>query len=577
MGRPAKSFVADNERLINEWDFNANNEIGLDPKKIGCGSHYMAFWICSKCGNKWNAEIKARHHGNGCPVCGKAKQLATLNQNLIKQKGSLFENNPELAKEWHPTKNLPLTPNDVLQNSNKKVYWQCSKCNYVWPQIISVRNSGIGCPVCSNRTIIKGENDLATTNPWLASEWHPYKNGNLRPDQISYGSDKKVYWKCRICGHEWPATIASRSRGNGCPKCRYSKQISFQEKAVFYYVSKVFDNAIENYSPKWLTPREIDIYLPNAQIGIEYDGEQWHKNPQKDEDKDLICIKHGINVIHLREPLCPDANLKTTIKIQSRSLVCLEIAIMELFNILQKRTQLLLNIPHINILEDTISIMKMMELRIRENSFALKFPRLVDEWDYEANAPFVPEQFSPVSGKYVYWICSKGHKWRARIANRSNGNGCPFCDGKRVLAGYNDLASQYPIIANEWHPTMNGELTPNQITPSSNKQVYWLCKNNHYWKAPPRARVKGCNCPYCMNIKVWKGFNDLASVYPQIAKEWSRKNIGITPDDIYFKSTKKCWWHCELCGHEWKTEVRVRARGANCPKCADRMRGKTTK
>ena len=568
MGRPPKTVVINNPKLIAEWDYSENSILGLNPATLGCNSHKHANWICRVCGYKWTAEIKSRNQGNGCPSCGKALQIQTLNRNLLKKYGSLFDNNPELASEWHPTDNMPITPKDVLVNSGKSYTWLCKKCGYAWKQRVSVRNKGVGCPACSNKTVVKGFNDLATINPWLALEWHPTLNGNLLPDQIIAGSSKKVYWKCRICGNVWQATVDSRNRGTGCKKCFYSQQVSFQEKSVLYFVKQLFPNAIESYRPPWLDPKELDIFIPEFNIGIEYDGAEWHKEPTKDEEKDKLCLSKGVDVIHIREPLCPEAQLKSVIILSSRSTASLEQGIKELIELLQQKTHITMTVPVVNVLDNTVSILEMIQLNTMEKSFAQTYPELAKEWDYERNYPLIPEQFAAVSGKSVYWRCSLGHQWRARIANRKNGNSCPFCAGRKVLVGFNDLASQYPELIKEWHPTMN-KLKPTEVTSHSNSQVFWLCEKGHHWKASPNDRVSGRGCPYCTSRKVLRGYNDLASQLPEIASEWNHeRNDTVTPEEVLVTSTKKVWWHCRVCGYDWSTEIRVRARGNGCPNCS---------
>lgn len=575
MGRPPKSIVKDNPLLISEWDYFENEKIGLNPATLGCNSHKHAVWICSACGNKWNAEIKARNHGNGCPACGKRQQLQSLNNNLLEKYGSLQDNNPVLASEWHPTENKPLTPREVLVNSSKSVAWKCNQCGYVWRQRVSVRNKGTGCPACSNKIVVKGQNDLATTNPWLALEWHPILNGELKPDQVVAGTHRKAYWKCRICGNEWQASIASRNRGNGCKKCFHSQQVSFQEKAVLFFVRKMYPTAIDSYRPNWLNPKELDIYIPEYSIGIEYDGAEWHSDPKKDTIKDEICESKGIEVFHIREPLCPPALLKNTIILSSRSTASLERGIEELLMQLQHRTHSTAPMGNINVLENTIPILKMIELNVKDQSLANSLPEIAKEWDYEKNYPLIPEQFAAVSGQSVYWKCKLGHQWRARIANRKNGNECPICAGKKVLIGYNDLASQYPEIAKEWHPSLN-TIKPMEVTAHSNKKVYWQCEKGHYWEASPSNRVNGRGCPYCNSRKVLKGYNDFASKFPETALEWNQKmNDPVRPDEVLSTSSKKYWWHCKTCGSDWLTEVRVRARGNGCPYCANNNKKKT--
>ena len=72
--------------------------------------------------------------------------------------------------------------------------------------------------------LIKGVNDLATLRPDLAAQWHPTKNGDLKPTDVTSGSGRKVLWICPL-GHEWQAVIYSRVKGNGCPICASNKKL----------------------------------------------------------------------------------------------------------------------------------------------------------------------------------------------------------------------------------------------------------------------------------------------------------------------------------------------------------------
>ena len=100
---------------------------------------------------------------------------------------------PQLAAEWHPTKNGDLTPENVTYGSNKKVWWLCPKGHDYQAKIGNRAMLGRGCPYCAGKRVIVGINDLATTHPQLAAEWHPAKNGDLTPRNVTYGSGKKVW------------------------------------------------------------------------------------------------------------------------------------------------------------------------------------------------------------------------------------------------------------------------------------------------------------------------------------------------------------------------------------------------
>ncbi len=139
-------------------------------------------------------------------------------RNTIKEK-SIAVTNPELIAQWHPTKNLPLTPERVTSGMHVKVWWHCSNCGQDYPQDIYHKVQGRGCPICAGKTVIAGYNDLATTHPTLSAQFHPTKNGDLLPMQITAGSSKKIWWLCDKCGWEWPAAPSTRKKRVGCPRC----------------------------------------------------------------------------------------------------------------------------------------------------------------------------------------------------------------------------------------------------------------------------------------------------------------------------------------------------------------------
>ena len=184
----------------------------MTPTSVLPNSSKKVWWKCSK-GHEWQATIGSRNNGNGCPYCS--------GRVAVKGENDLQAINPTLTKEWDYEKNKGLTPVDITPNSHKKVWWKCSN-GHEWQAAISDRNRGRGCPYCSNKKVLLGYNDLATTNPEIAAEWHPTKNGDLLPTMVSSGSHKKVWWKCKN-GHEWQSKIEKRKAGSGCPVCRKTK------------------------------------------------------------------------------------------------------------------------------------------------------------------------------------------------------------------------------------------------------------------------------------------------------------------------------------------------------------------
>lgn len=190
------------------------------------------------------------------------------------------------------------------------------------------------------------------------------------------------------------------------------------------------------------------------------------------------------------------------------------------------------------------------------NDLATLKPELAQEWS-EKNE-IKPTEVSIGSHKKVIWKCRLGHEWEASVKSRTvNGTGCPYCSHNKVLEGFNDLASQMPEVAAEWSGK-NYPLLPTMVTPFANKKVWWKCSKGHEWHTLISTRSGGSKCPYCSGITLLKGFNDFATTQPQLAEEWSDRNLPLMPDMINEKSRENVWWKCRECGNEWKSVVYAR-------------------
>ena len=537
-----------NPNLAKEWNYERNN--GLTPMDVLPNSNKKAWWKCGK-GHEWQARINSRNSESGCPFC--------TGRLTISGENDLQTVNPSLANEWNYKQNNGLTPNHVLPNSNKKVWWICGK-GHEWQATISNRNNGNGCPYCAGQYIITGENDLQTVNPALANEWNYKKNNGLTPADVTPNSNKKVWWKCSK-GHEWQATINNRNRGNGCPVCDSERKTSFPEYALAYYLEKYDLGVVHSYKGKGY---ELDIYIPSKRIAIEYDGYYWHKGKtKKDLEKNQKCKKDGIKLYRIREGLPPlkEGSIDYIVQKDQKNLS----------KVLEK---ILSEIIGANIIvdlkSDTIAIENLREFTEKERSVLLSNPEIAQEWNYERNGNLKPEHFAPNSNKKVWWKCGSGHEWQATIVNRNKGRKCPYCSGKKVLKGYNDLQTVNPALAKEWNYEKNNGLTPTEVTPNSNKKAWWRCSQGHEWVVTINNRTNGNGCPYCSGRYIVKGENDLQTVNPTLAKEWNyEKNNGLTPTDVTANSNKKVWWKCSQ-GHEWQATIANRNYGTGCPYCSGR-------
>ena len=141
-----------------------------------------------------------------------------------------------------------------------------------------------------------------------------------------------------------------------------------------------------------------------------------------------------------------------------------------------------------------------------ETDLLSQYPKLAKQWDKKRNGDLDPSAITPASHTKVWWRCEKKHSWQAAPYSRTRekGSGCPYCAGRRVLAGFNDLASQKPGLAEQWYQPLNGTLTPADVTLGSNKKVWWCCEKNHVWQAYVYARTKpnGTDCPICAGVTI---------------------------------------------------------------------------
>ena len=261
---PDNAMLKVRPELWCEWDFEKNDVLGYDIWKMTKGTHKKVWWICKRCGSKYDTRIVDKVRTTKCPYCAGHKLNYT---------NSLSNLNSQLASEWHPTLNGNLTPFDVTCNSNKKVWW-LGECGHEWEAIVYNRHkvNGTNCPICVNRKVLIGFNDLSTSHPHIAESLLNKEDGL----KYTYGSPQKVDWKCLNCGNIINKSISEvTSGGLNCPSC--SDGISLAEKIVFNILKTKNIAFIKEKIFTWSDKKRYDFYLVEYNIIIETHGEQ-HKN-----------------------------------------------------------------------------------------------------------------------------------------------------------------------------------------------------------------------------------------------------------------------------------------------------------
>ncbi|MCF7816915.1 MAG: hypothetical protein K9M54_03435 [Kiritimatiellales bacterium] len=421
---------------------------------------------------------------------------------------------------------------------------------------------------------------LVDTKPELLKEWFYSKNKGIAPEKLYTNSSVKVWWQCQTNEkHQWETAIRRRAiEGNGCPYCsgrRVLPEDSFAAKhpdmAKEVHPSKNGDfdpYKVAPFSNKkiWWQCQNNPEHVWNVVIGSRVRHNSGCrqcsnlKSPVSAVRPDLVKEWHPT-----RNKLKPD-----------------EVTIGSNIDIWWQCTK---NPEHIwNTKLQTRSrgnagTCPECKKHQKEKSTLANFrPDLIPEWHPTRNPRIDPHKITHVSCKKIWWVCKTNpeHEWEAAIRNRAVlGSGCPHCSnhGKQPAEG-RSLAETNPDIAEEWHPTKNGDLSPADVSYGSAKRVWWQCKadSSHEWEATVTNRTAKNSehkCPYCSGHFVTVK-NCLATHFRDIAKEWHRdKNGDLTPDQVSKASGKKVWWQCQKNpDHEWQSKVKNRTLlKTGCPAC----------
>ena len=421
-------------------------------------------------------------------------------------KTSLRARFPEIAAEWHPTKNGALGPGDVAASSARRVFWRCRVCAHVWGTSPRHRtHRGHGRPACAGR--VAGPTTLLRARfPVLALEWHPTENGDLTPDDVVSGSNKQVTWRCaRDSSHVWKARPVSRTRlGNGCPYC--SGRVATSKTSLAALHPRVAREWHPVNAP--LTPRDV---RPGANRRLWW---RCRKNPSHAWQATVASRALGGTGC----PYC------------SARVATLETSLAVLAPWLARQWHPVKNLPL-----TTRDVGPGSERKVwwrcptnpthewqaqvcsrnagrgcpmcsghrvtPETSLRARYPELARQWHRAKNLPLTPDDVTPGSDRRVWWRCprKRAHVFTAAIGNRArSGHGCPMCSGRRV-APDTSLRARFPEIARQWDPVKNEPLTPDQVTCGSNRRVWWVCPLNraHVWAARVHKRTAGQGCPFC--------------------------------------------------------------------------------
>lgn len=516
---------------------------GWNPVDVMAGSRSSMAWKC-KLGHKWTVAVQYRTTGGktGCPVC--AGKVVHPGFNDLKSK------HPQIASEaygWDPRL--------VSASSGKKLNWKCS-ANHIYEAAVYSRTgmNGNGCPFCSNRKLIVGENDLTTTHPAIAFEAHGWD-----PETVSAGAGRKKYdWKCKN-GHVYQSFVYSRTSGVGCPVCSNlsiikgvndlatthpelsieaagwdttevvagsSQKVEWVCKRGHAFKASIANRAKKDTGCPVCSNREVllnfnDLATTHPDLASQAFGWDPSKETSGTHKKlDWKCSKGhvwaAVVTSRVRGSNCPVCSNQITR-------------------------------PGINDLQTT-------HPEIASQAFG---------WD--------PSDINAGSHVKKNWVCSKGHIWDAPVFTRmrGKGQGCPFCSNHRLLKGFNDLATTNPELLSEvsgWDAS--------EFLSGARIKMPWVCAAGHSWETSISSRTgtKKSGCPSC--AKYGYDFNSKGFIYLLEHEKWEMLQIGITnvPDIRLGKHKRNKWNVIELRGpmdghlaQQWETAIlrMLKAKGAD--------------
>ena len=465
---------------------------------------------------------------------------------------SLFERFPTLSLEWHPTKNGTLHPSSVRPGSNKKVWW-LAKCGHEWDASPTSRtSSNSGCPVCAGKKVAMGINDLVTLFPEIASEWHPSKNGSLKPNQVTAGSHKRVWWLGK-CGHEWDVRIGDRVKfSTSCPFCKGNLRV-MPGINDFGTLQPVLSSEWHPTKNGDLAPSGIREFSMKKIWWAGTCGHEW-VNTAASRSSGRNCpycsgqkLLTGFNDIQTTDPSTAaewhptkNDNLKPTMVSRgSDKKVWWYSHGHEWKSIISSRT----------FAKQGCAICSGDQIQVGVNDLETTHPQFARMWSQQKNGNITAKEVTAGSKKRFWWIGDCGHTWLADVNHITSGRGCAICRGLQIEIGVNDLQSQFPDLAAQWHPTKNGNLTPQQVTTSSGRKVWWLCDEGHEWSIRVAGRQYGrTGCPSCAIF----GFSPSKEgwLYFLAHPMWDMQQIGISnvPESRISQHKRGGWQVIEVRG-----------------------------
>ena len=456
---------------------------------------------------------------------------------------------PTLASQWHPTRNGDITPDKVGTGYKHVVWWFDPTCGHEWSSRISTRmKNDSGCQVCSGKQVLAGFNDLATTHPDIAAQWHPTRNGDITPSMVTAGSRMKQYWWLGKCEHEWQSNVLNRVHGNGCHQCLGRKKSTPQgflkdDLTLWAQVDA------ENNDMSVVTQLRRYSVTPVQWVG--HCGHRWSASPaSRSSGRGCpICsgntVEVGVNDLQSVNPTVasqwhPTKNgsrTPSTVTAGSgykATWVCdagheWKAAVSDLTG------------QHHNGCPYCSGRLAVPGL----NDLATKHPGIASQWHPTKNGSRTPITVTAGSGYKAAWVCDKGHEWEATVSNRTGrGSGCPECYATNFVSKAEKelkqhLAQEGFTVRTSVRNIIPGELDlyiPDRKVAVEFNGLYWHSEAAGKTRNYHRDKWSACKQKNIQLIQIWE---DDWNRNPDLIKRMlAHKLGGSTAKKIYARTTE---------------------------------------
>ena len=484
-----RKTLADYPKLLKEYDYDKNED--RDPTSLLATSSDKVWWKCIPYGHPFESRISDRTYKHSkCPYCSNRKILPGFNDFKTRY--------PNLAKQWAAELN-DVKVNEIFPTTNDSYWFYCTICGTPFERNVSqITRSGLCmCRTCTfeqsgkklRTTSVKQNGSLADRDPNLSKEWYQPWNGSITPNDVALNSTYEAGWKCPNCNLIYRQTVNRRANGCGCPECRKKTHSSISQHIIYLVMKEFYPDTILCHHFEWLKYKngyqgEVDIYIPELYLAIEYDGEYWHDSTtSRDSEKTKILIDHNITIVRFRDETLTDIkdgsyviNVSRKGSINSERLIEPVNSLITLIN--QKYDS---NLKTLTSLEKYRNEAILWKGTGRNQTLDEKDSVVASEFDLDLNYPLTPKDIVASSSEKYWWKCKKcGKIWSASPGNRTGGrpSGCPNCvrtNARKVFCvetgetfpSVKDAAKAYNV-----HPQNISKACKSGTTSSSNHWQY---------------------------------------------------------------------------------------------------------